>query len=76
MVILVPLDILYRDSYLDMIVSNKVYFSIFFTDILIRNNTCFYKYGNLVKERKKIFKNYFKNHFFEDFLVLFIGFIF
>ncbi|KAL4495579.1 hypothetical protein ABPG72_014048 [Tetrahymena utriculariae] len=44
--------------------------SVHFFDIFIKCNTTYYKQGNVVTDRKRILKNYFKKNFFYDILII------
>ncbi|KAL4447012.1 hypothetical protein ABPG74_014984 [Tetrahymena malaccensis] len=54
----------------EMFLGRVVPLSIHFFDIFIKCNTSYYKQGNVVTDRKRILKNYFKKNFFYDILII------
>ncbi|CAK59344.1 unnamed protein product (macronuclear) [Paramecium tetraurelia] len=48
----------------------KVPFFLYLIDILIQLNTCYYEAGYLVKDRNKIWYNFYKNNFFNNLFIL------
>ena len=58
---------MYKDMWFLM---NLISFLVFFSEMLIKLNTGFYKHGQYIIERKLIYHNYFKRRFFWDILTL------
>lgn len=50
----------------DNILCNIIPNLVFIADMFINMNTAYYSKGEYITKRKKIFKNYFKNHFYID----------
>ena len=71
----IPLYIIFQNTF-TLLISKYIYFTLLLVDILIKLNTCYYKYGNLIKDRKKIIKFYLKKSFFIDFLIIVLDSLF